>query len=393
MAELYFFTIFGCFVAAMCLKYKTTNYKIMKRLFLPLLCLLLLACGDKNTPSGPNWGEIPPYEDEKPEKPEKPEEPKDENKPDEGGNNEGGSGDQFTERYIVPTTEVAPSGENSLGLRYEPGISINIATKNFSTRLSDIAAAGFKYIEITIKHEFGLMNKSDDEVRDIFAERQAAVDNAGLKLWSIHLPYEDATWTNIGGSESIRKQSVENIMRVLRLCTEKFPECKNFVLHASKGTLSPRSKSVEQARKSLQEMIPVATSLGVRLCVENLVGSLCPTPSELTATINGIDNAWVTYDIGHANCVGEDVINFLEKIGPRLGTVHIHDTIFGSRKDDHRMIGEGNVDRWDEVYNAMLNTNGYRGVFLFELSGANTTQLMNKYKEIVESYKKRYEAK
>ena len=77
MAELYFFTIFGCFVAAMCLKYKTTNYKIMKRLFLPLLCLLLLACGDKNTPSGPNWGEIPPYEDEKPEKPEKPEEPKD----------------------------------------------------------------------------------------------------------------------------------------------------------------------------------------------------------------------------------------------------------------------------------------------------------------------------
>ena len=292
-------------------------------------------------------------------------------------------GCQSREVMITPTTEVAPEGAKVEGLRYYPGISIGGNMENFEQYLQQIAEAGFKYIEISIAHKSGLAEMSDEDVVAMMTTKRNQAAANGLTVWSIHLPFEDKVWTNIGGEESIRRQSIENIMRVLTLCNKAIPECKNYVLHASKGTLTPRSESVAQARKSLAEMLPVAKQMGVRLCVENLVGSLCPTIEEMGATIDGVEDAWVTYDIGHANCVGEDVIEFLKWFGPRLGTVHMHDTMFATRVDDHRIVGQGNVERWGEVYKTLLEDNRYRGVFMFELGGNDPKEVMATYYDII----------
>ena len=292
-------------------------------------------------------------------------------------------GCQSREVMITPTTEVAPEGAKVEGLRYYPGISIGVNMENFEQYLQQIAEAGFKYIEISIAHKSGLAEMSDEDVVAMMTTKRNQAAANGLTVWSIHLPFEDKVWTNIGGEESIRRQSIENIMRVLTLCNKAIPECKNYVLHASKGTLTPRSESVAQARKSLAEMLPVAKQMGVRLCVENLVGSLCPTIEEMGDTIEGIEDAWVTYDIGHANCVGIDVIEFLKFIGPRLGTVHMHDTMFATRVDDHRIVGQGNVNRWGEVYKTLLEDNRYRGVFMFELGGNDPKEVMATYYDII----------
>lgn len=356
----------------------------MRSLWIVICSVLLLSCGDGDKITGPDWSLLPSK-------------PDDTQTPDNSGDQNGEDNQEkpaIVEQIIAPTIEVAAADSDIAGLRYEPGISINIATKNFATRLSEIAAAGFKYIEITIKHSYGLKDKSDSQVAAILSEKQQQVDAAGLTVWSIHLPFEDATWTNIAGKESVRVQSVDNIMRVLRLCAANFPTCKNYVLHASKGVLSPRSESVLQARKSLEYMLPEAKRLGVRICIENLVGSLCPTIEEMSDTITGFEDAWVTFDIGHANCVGVNVIDFLKWIGPGLGTVHIHDTAFGSKVDDHRDIGDGDIDKyfgWENVYYTMLKDCRYRGVFLFELSGSNANSVMSSYKMIVEKYKTKYE--
>ena len=292
-------------------------------------------------------------------------------------------GCQSREVMITPTTEVAPEGAKVEGLRYYPGISIGVNMENFEQYLQQIAEAGFKYIEISIAHKSGLAEMSDEDVVAMMTTKRNQAAANGLTVWSIHLPFEDKVWTNIGGEESIRRQSIENIMRVLTLCNKAIPECKNYVLHASKGTLTPRSESVAQARKSLAEMLPVAKQMGVRLCVENLVGSLCPTIEEMGATIDGVEDAWVTYDIGHANCVGEDVIEFLKWIGPRHGTVHMHDTMLATRVDDHRIVGQGNVERWGEVYKTLLEDNRYRGVFMFELGGNDPKEVMATYYDII----------
>lgn len=287
------------------------------------------------------------------------------------------------EVMITPTTEVAPEGACTKGLRYYPGISIGVMMENYADYLTQIAEAGFKYIEISIAHKSGFADMTDEEALAVLTTKREQAAAVGLTVWSIHLPFESTVWTNIGGEESIRRQSVDNIMRVLRLCNQAIPECKNYVLHASKGTLDPRNESVLQARKSLAEMLPVAKEYGVRLCVENLVGSLCPTIEEMGDTIEGIEDAWVTYDIGHANCVGIDVIEFLKFIGPRLGTVHMHDTMFATRVDDHRIVGQGNVNRWGEVYKTLLEDNRYRGVFMFELGGNDPKEVMATYYDII----------
>lgn len=350
----------------------------MKKLFYLLLALAVVACGEPE-PSGPNWGPVPKPEPENPENPENP--TPDQPKP------------EVVIRNIEPTTALGAADENVNGLRFYPGISINIASGSFDSQLTSIAMAGFKYIEITINDSYGIRNMTDDETKTKLTQRMNSVKAAGLTVWSIHLPFEDANWTNIAGKETVRVQSVNNIMRVLRLCVECFPECKNYVLHASKGVLKPREESVNQARKSLKEMVPVATQLGVRICVENLVGSLCYYYEELHNTITGIDNTWVTYDIGHANCKGYNVVEFLTQIGTKLGTVHMHDTKFGSGNDSHDLLGvpQPGITTWDDVIRTLLKTNRYRGVFMFELSGKNPNTVMASYNKIVGEYAEKYE--
>ncbi len=350
-----------------------------KLLFILLLSVLLISCGEEEFSKGPDWGELPTQPDT----------------PSTPGQGEDDKAEVY-EQFITPTTELAATNSSFAGLRFEPGISINIASNSFANQLASIATAGFKYIEITIKHSYGIKDMTDEQVKAKFAERLNQVKSAGLTIWSIHLPFEDENWTNVAGKEAIRVQSVNNIMRVLRLCVEGFPECKNYVLHASKGVLSPRSESVLQARKSLNEMIPLSKQLGVRICVENLVGSLCYSIEEMENTIQGIDGAWVTYDIGHANCVGIDVVTFLEKIGPRLGTVHMHDTKFGSKNDSHDLLGDpslgnGCIKQWEDVYRTMLEDNRYRGVFMFELTGKNPNTVMASYKKMIADYRAKYE--
>ena len=344
----------------------------MKKLFYLLLALAVVSCGEPE-PSGPNWGPST-----KPDPTPNPDTPT-----------------EIVVRNIEPTTELGTKGENVDGMRFYPGISINIASSKWEANLTEIANAGFKYIEITINHSYGIKDMTDEAVLAAFATKLNQVKAVGLTVWSIHLPFEDANWTHIAGKESVRKQSVENIMRVLRLCVQGFPECKNYVLHPSKGVLSPRSESVSQARKSLNEMIPEAKALGVRLCVENLVGSLCYSMEEMNDTIAGISDAWVTFDIGHANCKGYDVVKFLEFIGARLGTVHMHDTVTASGEDTHQLLGEPNpgIKVWEDVYRTMLEDNRYRGVFMFELSGKNANTVMASYNKLVSDYEKKYEKK
>jgi sugar phosphate isomerase/epimerase len=99
---------------------------------------------------------------------------------------------------------------------------------------------------------------------------QQMLKDKGIRIWSVHLPFGNDEWSDLGGEEEVRKRSTNHYIRTLRLCATHFPDCRTFVTHGSKGTLTPRSKSVGQTRKALKELVPVANELGVRLCVENL---------------------------------------------------------------------------------------------------------------------------
>lgn len=338
------------------------SHSSMNRALLALFVMLCTSCGGNETPSGPDWGKLPQKPDNTP-----------------------------TTTIITPTTATAPENEDITGLQYTPGMQINVDNKTFSTRLDEVAKAGFKYVELKIKYSYGLHNYSADQISATFADMQRQMESKGIIVWSIHLPYEDKNWTSISASESIRTQSVEYILRTLRLCAAAFPTCKNYVLHASKS-VSPSATAISQAHKSLQEMDAVAQELGVRFCVENLVGSFCYTINDVLAVVEPFENVYTTFDIGHANCKGYDVVEFLEALGTKLGTVHIHDTIYKSGNDDHQLVGNGDIATknraWGEVYKTMLTKNRYRGVFMFEpKDDQKAEEVMRRFNEVVlESY-------
>jgi sugar phosphate isomerase/epimerase len=335
--------------------------------------MTLIACNpDDEYSKGPDWSKFPPP---KPE-PEQPAEPKPEPEP-----------EKPTTTIITPTTQNSNPGEDTAGLYYTIGMQINVDDATFSTRLKEVAEAGFKYVELKIKYSYGLHNKTDEQVAATFASMQQQIDNYGITVWSIHLPYEDKNWTSISAQESIRTQSVEYILRTLRLCAAHFKTCKNYVLHASKS-VSPSATAISQAQKSLMEMDEVAKQLGVRFCVENLVGSFCYTVDDLLAVIKPFDNVYATFDIGHANCKGYDVVEYLKAIGTKLGTVHMHDTAYKSGSDDHRLVGDGDIHTknrpWGEIYKTMLSNNGYRGVFMFEpKDNQKAADVVARYNDII----------
>jgi sugar phosphate isomerase/epimerase len=216
---------------------------------------------------------------------------------------------------------------------------------------------------------------------------QQQMAEKGIIVWSIHLPYENKEWTSISAAESIRTQSVEYILRALRLCAAHFTTCKNYVLHASKS-VNPSSTAISQAHKSLTEMDAVAKQLGVRFCVENLVGSFCFTIDDVLKVVEPFENVYTTFDIGHANCKGYDVVEFLEALGTKLGTVHIHDTIYKSGSDDHKLVGDGDLAEknraWGDVYKTMLTKNRYRGVFMFEpKDDQKAEEVMRRFNEVI----------
>lgn len=288
---------------------------------------------------------------------------------------------------ISPTTEPGGYIADISLMRYQPGMQINVNDATFTERLNEVADAGFKYVELKFKYGYGLATKSDSEIAQTFASMQKQLKDKGISVWSVHLPYDNATWNNIGGAEDIRRQSVDHLLRVIRLCSKYFTTCRNYVAHASKGALSPRSESVSQAKKSLEEMIPAAKQLGVRICIENLVGSLCYSYAELESVCKDYPDVYYTFDIGHANCKGYDVVEFLQKEGTRLGTLHIHDTIFNSGNDSHNLVGDGDIDCWGEVYRTLLETNRYRGVFMFEPKDDQSAKdVMASYERIVSDF-------
>ena len=345
----------------------------MYKILIPVAFMFLMAsCTEKN-PSGPDWSKIPQNPDTEEPTPEPEPEPTPEPEP--------------SVVIIEPTTTIAPEDEDISKLQYTPGMQINVDDNTFSARLEEVANAGFKYVELKIKYAYGLHNKSDEQANATFASMQKQMADKGIIVWSVHLPYEDKNWTSISAAESIRTQSVEYIMRALRLCAANFPTCKNYVLHASKS-VSPSATALSQAQKSLTEMDAVAKQLGVRFCVENLVGSYVYTIKDVLELVEPFDNVYTTFDIGHANCKGYDVVQFLEALGTKLGTVHIHDTIYKSGTDDHKLVGDGDIATknraWGEVYKTMLTKNRYRGVFMFEPKDEQKAEeVMRRFNEVI----------
>ena len=220
---------------------------------------------------------------------------------------------------------------------------------------------GLEYIEVTMMDVIG---KDSAGGRDRAAALKAKIDSAGMKIWSVHMPYSKRI--DISLVDSAQRASSVNYVRDMMRVAGIF-QAKRVVLHPSADTVVPddRADRIECCRASIAELAPVAAEIGAVLCIENLPRTcLGRNGQEMMAIIEGFENVGICFDVNHLLYQNHaDFLNSIEK--GTIKTVHISDYNFTDER--HLIPGEGDIE-WAPVWKG-IRDNGYKGIMMFECFG------------------------
>ena len=221
---------------------------------------------------------------------------------------------------------------------------------------------GLEYIEVTMNTVIG---KDTAGVKDRAAEYKAKIDSAGIKVWSVHLPF--SKHIDISLVDSAKRAAAVNYVRDMMKVAAIFQPGR-FVLHPSADTVVPddRADRIENCRASISELAPVAAEIGAVLCIENLPRTcLGRNGQEMMKIIDGFDNVGICFDVNHL--LYQNHADFLSSIAKgSIKTVHISDYNFTDER--HLIPGVGHIE-WAPVWKG-IKDNGYKGVMMFECDGS-----------------------
>ena len=234
--------------------------------------------------------------------------------------------------------------------------------ENFSvSSMIENREGGLEYIEVTMNNVIG---KDTAGVMDRAAALKAKIDSAGMKIWSVHMPYSKRI--DISLVDSAKRASSVNYVRDMMRVAGIF-QAKRVVLHPSADTVVPddRADRIECCRASIAELAPVAAEIGAVLCIENLPRTcLGRNGQEMMAIIEGFENVGICFDVNHLLYQSHaDFLNSIEK--GTIKTVHISDYNFTDER--HLIPGEGDIE-WAPVWKG-IRDNGYKGIMMFECFG------------------------
>lgn len=255
-----------------------------------------------------------------------------------------------------------------------PKFGLSISSEYFSEGESagglepivrDLAAAGIRACELAARHV--------EPPADVAAVRPV-LDRHGVQARTIHPPIGG---TNLGAlDEDQRQASVAEISA----CFEPFAALGGgaAIVHPSGSGVAPnkslewdegnRAAHLDAFRRSLDELLRMAETLGIRLACENMPSHGRPRPGvqmeEVRAVIDGYPHeVGLCLDTGHAYMSGLDPAAEARIAGERLMALHLQDT--DGVADRHWMPGQGKVN-WAQLY-AALTTMGFDGAWTFEV--------------------------
>lgn len=185
----------------------------------------------------------------------------------------------------------------------------------------------------------------------------------GVELWSYHLPFCPFEKIDISSpNEELRQKSVAKCSDLMIKVADF--GVKVFVIHASGEPIEEdkRPEYMAQAKKSLKELAEVADSCMVTIAVEDLPRTcLGRNSADMLELVSADDRLKICFDTNHL--LGEDIKEFIEKVGNKIITTHISDYDFVNER--HWLPGEGDIN-WQELYETLVKM-GYSGPWLYEL--------------------------
>ena len=224
--------------------------------------------------------------------------------------------------------------------------------------LKAIYDAGIKNVEICVTFdEYPNLNHK---------EIKKAADAAGIKLWSYHFPFAGNGVFDIASTdETLRKYTVSTLEKYVKLGADIGID--KFVIHPCgepKSTIKEmREEEMFRSMESLDYLAELAYKEGAVIAVEDLPRScLGNTAAEIERLISANDKLRVCFDTNHL--LTESNVDFIERLGEKIVTVHISDFDFINER--HWLPGEGKLD-WQPIYKKLLGK-GYQGPWLYEIS-------------------------
>ncbi|MEQ9715921.1 MAG: sugar phosphate isomerase/epimerase family protein [Candidatus Asgardarchaeum sp.] len=238
-----------------------------------------------------------------------------------------------------------------------------------------IAAAaqmGFSYIEI--KTDYPLTTLIPNEKFRIRIKQ--LLETFKVKP-IVHAPYYDVNISSL--NSKVRKASIESVIDSIKFAHDI--GAKIVTLHPGNlpSDYSP-SYYLENAcaalKDSLFEIIKVASEYSVIIGLENKQKSknhqIIWTPEDHLYFVEGLSSKWlkITYDVGHAFTVGNDVVSYFKKTHMYIVNLHIHDN--HGESDEHLVPGSGNIN-FHELVDVLKKYN-YGGPIILEVKSISGLQ-------------------
>ncbi|RPJ35157.1 MAG: sugar phosphate isomerase/epimerase, partial [Planctomycetaceae bacterium] len=188
------------------------------------------------------------------------------------------------------------------------------------------------------------------------------LSEAKIKLWSVHAPFGDE-FSLCHSDKAVRCSAVEYHKFVLaRAALGGAPVV---VIHPGNGVQPDRSEeAVPLLLDSLDELLPVAQQLRIRLALENLpFHCLGSDARALRRVVDTMDSEWlgVCFDTGHAHVAG-GLMQSMEILKDKIITFHLADN--DGTRDLHLQPGHGSIP-WDDFL-GLFSTMDFRDPVVVE---------------------------
>lgn len=261
--------------------------------------------------------------------------------------------------------------------------SANDLQIGFSTSITNVTvakmkaakAAGIDFIEVSINgfiHKDSLtFLKSEEEIENICSAAKISADLAGVKIWSIHMPFSK----NIDLSlmdQTQRSAVIELHKKVINLVKVLNP--KVILFHPSYYLgLNERELRKEQLIKSATELNKEVKKIGAMMVLENMTGfelvmkdgkrerPLMRTVEETVEIFNRLPkDIYSAIDLNHIAAPEKLIL----ALGSRVKTLHVADGFGKAENHFFPCDGLGGND-WGAIMSA-LNKVNYQGPFMYE---------------------------
>ena len=266
----------------------------------------------------------------------------------------------------------------------------NWTVETFSKAVSE----GVGYIEIGAGTLFLDKRDTTDALVEARCRKvKAAMDEAGLKVWSIHMPF-GRTIDISASDEEVRRQTVELHKRVLRFCGIMKPK---YILFHPSWYLRPgeRPQRIAQLVRSVEELRPEVKRAGATMVIENMLGYELMRDEQRERPLNRTveetchimsllpRDVYAAVDTNHI----DEPEKLISALGRRVKTVHISDGDGRNECHDMPQTGRGDND-WTAILQALDRDARYKGVFMYEANCRDFKAMKSCYDRLYEAASK-----